>query len=82
MHISLSRARPHPADVAGGKGELGFELLNLNATPATVLEPRQLDLRRRLKWLRVRLGFWAWLLGLVAGRGCWAGFLNVLPCCV
>ena len=48
--------------MAGGKGELGFELLNLNATPATVLEPRPLDLRRRLKWLRVRRG-------LVAARG-------------
>ncbi len=43
-----------PADVAGGKGELAFELLNLNGLPATVLEPRPLDLQRRVKWLLVR----------------------------
>lgn len=41
------------ADVAGGKGELAFELLNLNATPATVLEPRMLDLHKRAVWLAV-----------------------------
>ena len=42
------------ADVAGGKGELAFELLNLNSVPATVLEPRPLELQRRVKWLLVR----------------------------
>jgi hypothetical protein len=43
-------------DVAGGKGELSFELRNLNGIPATVLEPRPLDLRQRAEWLAVRVG--------------------------
>lgn len=30
-------------DVAGGKGELAWELLNLNGVPASVVEPRPLD---------------------------------------
>lgn len=42
--------------MAGGKGELAFELLNLNGLPATVLEPRSLELQRRVKWLLVRPG--------------------------
>lgn len=42
--------------MAGGKGEVGFELLNLNGLPATVLEPRPLELQRRVKWLQVRAG--------------------------
>jgi hypothetical protein len=33
-------------DVAGGKGELSFELLNLNGIPATVVDPRPLRLYR------------------------------------
>lgn len=41
-------------DVAGGKGELAFELVNLNACPATVLEPRPLELHKRVGWLLVR----------------------------
>ncbi|KAL4419682.1 hypothetical protein ABPG75_006780 [Micractinium tetrahymenae] len=45
-------------DVAGGRGELAFELLNLNGVPATVVEPRPLDLARRVKWLMV--GFYHW----------------------
>lgn len=60
---SLRRGRPPTpgarllaADVAGGKGEVGFELLNLNGLPATVLEPRPLELQRRVKWLLVRAG--------------------------
>ncbi|KAL4437804.1 hypothetical protein ABPG77_005716 [Micractinium sp. CCAP 211/92] len=45
-------------DVAGGRGELAFELLNLNGMPATVVEPRPLDLARRVKWLMT--GFYHW----------------------
>lgn len=45
----------HPADVAGGRGEVARELLNLHAVPATVLEPRLLELRKRIdplvRWL-------------------------------
>jgi len=40
-------------DVGGGKGELSFELLNLNGVPSTVVDPRPLDLSRfarRLCW--------------------------------
>eukprot|EP00929_Paragymnodinium_shiwhaense_P111001 TRINITY_DN7840_c0_g1_i4.p1 TRINITY_DN7840_c0_g1~~TRINITY_DN7840_c0_g1_i4.p1 ORF type:complete len:436 (+),score=53.06 TRINITY_DN7840_c0_g1_i4:180-1487(+) len=40
-------------DVAGGKGELAWELLNLNKIPATVVEPRGLELqafRRKLSY--------------------------------
>ncbi len=44
------------ADVAGGQGELAFELLNLNGIPATVLEPRQLELQKRCKRLLVSRG--------------------------
>ena len=39
-------------DVAGGKGELAFELLNVDGIPATVIDPRPLDLKcfkRRLQ---------------------------------
>lgn len=38
-------------DVAGGKGELSFELLNLNGINATVVEPRALQLWRQHKWM-------------------------------
>ncbi|GAB4821325.1 hypothetical protein N2152v2_008371 [Parachlorella kessleri] len=38
-------------DVAGGRGELAFELLNLNGIPATVLEPRPLEFQERLEWM-------------------------------
>ena len=41
-------------DVAGGKGELSFELLNLNGIKATVVEPRALQLWRQHKWMLVR----------------------------
>jgi hypothetical protein len=47
---------PCTADVAAGKGELAFELLNLSGIPATVLEPRPLDLQKRIKWLLVSVG--------------------------
>lgn len=41
-------------DVAAGKGELAFELLNLNGVPAVALEPRLLQLQKFTKWLQVR----------------------------
>ena len=40
-------------DVAGGRGELSFELVNLNAVPATVLDPRPLRLAKQATWLQV-----------------------------
>mmetsp|Transcript_5790 Transcript_5790/g.10239 ORF Transcript_5790/g.10239 Transcript_5790/m.10239 type:complete len:338 (+) Transcript_5790:33-1046(+) len=41
------------ADIAGGKGELSFELLNLNQVPVTVFDPRPLFLHRyERKWNR------------------------------
>jgi hypothetical protein len=45
-------------DVAGGKGEVAFELLNLNGIAATVLEPRDLDLRRAA--LQLERGYYHW----------------------
>jgi hypothetical protein len=33
-------------DIAGGKGEISFEFLNLNEIPCTVIDPRPLDLFR------------------------------------
>lgn len=42
-------------DIAGGKGELSFELVNLNNIQATVVEPRPLQLWRQHKWLLVNL---------------------------
>eukprot|EP00198_Chlamydomonas_reinhardtii_P004630 XP_001693966.1 predicted protein [Chlamydomonas reinhardtii] len=40
-------------DVAGGKGELAFELLNLNSVPASVLDPRPMQLQHYVKRLQV-----------------------------
>lgn len=40
-------------DVAGGKGDVAFELLNLNNIPATLVEPRPRCLHKRLLWLQV-----------------------------
>lgn len=40
-------------DIAGGKGELSFELVNLNNIQATVVEPRPLQLWRQHKWMLV-----------------------------
>jgi hypothetical protein len=40
-------------DIAGGKGDLAFELVNLNNIPATVVDPRPLKLDKRLTWLKV-----------------------------
>ncbi|CAL8470609.1 g10151 [Coccomyxa elongata] len=39
-------------DIAGGKGELAFELVNLNNIPATVVEPRALKLAKQELWLK------------------------------
>jgi len=43
-------------DVAGGKGELAFQLLNLCGIPATVVEPRPLQLQ--VFTARLRRGFY------------------------
>ena len=40
-------------DIAGGKGELAFELVNLNNIRATVVEPRALKLAKQELWLKV-----------------------------
>ena len=42
-------------DVAGGKGEVAFELVNLNGIPATVVDPRPLCLTHFCRWLLVGL---------------------------
>ena len=42
-------------DVAGGKGELSYELVNLNGIASTVVEPRALQLWRQHKWMLVRI---------------------------
>ncbi|GAB4816065.1 hypothetical protein N2152v2_003111 [Parachlorella kessleri] len=52
------RAGAGVLDVAGGKGELAFELVNLNNIPATVLEPRGLELEKRVRWLKS--GYYHW----------------------
>ena len=48
--------------MAGGKGELSFELVNLNGIPTTVVDPRVSDLQEyRDKWdkgLYTRNRFW------------------------
>ena len=43
-------------DVAGGKGELSFELVNLSDIPATVCDPRPLELMRYKK--KLHFGFY------------------------
>jgi hypothetical protein len=40
-------------DVAGGMGELSWELMNLNGLPSTVMDPRPLDPKDSLRKLRV-----------------------------
>ena len=39
-------------DVAGGKGEFSFEIVNLNGVMSTVIDPRPLDLYRFKRKLR------------------------------
>jgi hypothetical protein len=41
-------------DVAGGRGDLAFELLNLNGIRATVVDPRQPRLNKFCLWLKAR----------------------------
>ncbi len=41
-------------DIAGGQGELSFELVNVNGLRSTVMDPRPLDLRKSLRKLTVR----------------------------
>jgi len=43
-------------DVGGGKGELSFEFLSLNEVPATVVDPRQMDLNRFQR--KLQFGFY------------------------
>lgn len=46
-------------DVAGGQGELSFELVNLNQVECTVVDPRPLNPKtslRKLRVSRIRLG--------------------------
>lgn len=53
-------------DVAGGKGHISFELVNLNRIPATVVEPRPIALAKcavqlqvwRAAELAVSVGTW------------------------
>lgn len=41
-------------DIAGGmKAEVSFEFVNLNRIPATILEPRLLDLTKPASWLKL-----------------------------
>ena len=40
-------------DIGGGKGELSFELLNLNSIRATIVDPRPGSLHKHAKWLKV-----------------------------
>lgn len=40
-------------DIGGGRGELSFELLNLNNIRATIVDPRPASLHKQAKWLRV-----------------------------
>ncbi|CAE7353919.1 unnamed protein product [Symbiodinium necroappetens] len=49
--VQCLRAGSGVLDVAGGKGELAWELVNLNLIPAVVLEPRLLELQSvERKW--------------------------------
>ena len=49
------RAGSGVLDIVGGKGELSFELLNLNSVPTTVIDPRVVLLTKVVKKLRVGL---------------------------
>ena len=40
-------------DIGGGRGELSFELLNLNTIKATIVDPRPASLHKQAKWLQV-----------------------------
>ncbi|EER12213.1 hypothetical protein Pmar_PMAR016612 [Perkinsus marinus ATCC 50983] len=47
--IEFLRSGSGVVDVAGGKGEIGFELKNLNGIEATNVDPRPMDLRKFVK---------------------------------
>jgi len=62
-------------DVAGGKGEVAFQFLNLNEIPATVIDPRPLRLKQFER--RATVGWWRWRERLVEGfGGCWGWLLS------
>lgn len=42
-------------DIGGGRGELAFELLNLNNIRAIIVDPRPGSLSKQAKWLKVIL---------------------------
>jgi len=56
-------------DIAGGKGELSFELANLTGVPSTVIDPRPLRLDRFIKRL---------MAGIYHRTGPWQAY-NCLP---
>jgi len=41
-------------DIGGGRGELSFEMLNLNNIRATIVDPRPGSLSKQAKWLKVK----------------------------
>ena len=42
-------------DIGGGRGDLSFELVNLNNIKATIVDPRPGSLIKQAKWLKVSL---------------------------
>ncbi len=40
-------------DIGGGRGDLSFELVNLNNIRATIVDPRPGSLSKQAKWLKV-----------------------------
>lgn len=51
--LSLALGGP-PRSLPRTQGELAFELLNLNSVPASVLDPRPMQLQHYVKRLQVR----------------------------
>lgn len=54
--LSALKAGSGILDIAGGKGELAFEFVNLNDCPCTVVDPRPLVLARYIK--RMEMGIY------------------------
>jgi hypothetical protein len=54
--LSALEAGSGVLDIAGGKGELAFEFVNLNDCPCTVVDPRPLVLARYIK--RMEMGIY------------------------
>ncbi|KAJ1478640.1 hypothetical protein T484DRAFT_1904169 [Baffinella frigidus] len=72
--LEMLRSGEGVLDVAGGKGELAFELVNLSKVPATVVDPRPLRLgkyveRHRLGLYQPRRSWHAWEAALRRGEG-------------